>query len=143
MPLLQKGVQMLTRHMPKAISPTAHAILDLAFAGSFLVAGILAWKRREHKAAISSWIIAGSEVGLALATDYPGGVARLISYPTHGKIDAGMSGLISSMPQLMDFASERMGSFFRVQAMSRAAVTGLTDFENKGRALRRGRFQAA
>jgi hypothetical protein len=139
MPVLEKGVQMMTNRMPKVVSPRAHAIIDYALAASFAVAGARSW-RGSKKAAISAFIIAGAELGVAMITDYPGGVAGLISFPAHGTIDAGMSGLIASMPNLMGFGDERQAWFFRVQAMSMAAVTGLTDFEYERHGT--GRYRA-
>lgn len=128
MPLMEKGVETIANRMPKIISPKAHAIIDYGMAGSFIVAGAVAWKGEHKAAALSSWIVAGAELALSMMTDYPGGVAKLISFPTHGKIDAGMSGLIGSMPNLMRFSDEWPSWFFRSQGMTMAAVTGLTDF---------------
>lgn len=128
MPLMEKGVETIANRMPKIIGPKTHAIIDYSMAGSFIVAGALAWKGEHKAAALSSWIVAGAELALSLMTDYPGGVAKLISFPTHGKIDAGMSGLIGSMPNLMRFSDEPSSGFFRTQGIALAAVTGLTDF---------------
>lgn len=141
MPMLEKGVQAVTNRLPKVISPKTHAIIDFALAGSFIVAGIVSWKQRHKKAAINSFIVAGAELGVALTTDYPGGIAHLISFPARGKIDAGLSGLIGSMPNLMGFSDEWPSWFFRSQAMSMAAVSGLTDFS--GREYRRDRYRRA
>lgn len=141
--LLEKGVQIATRRLPKVISPGIHAVLDLAVAGSFLVAGVLAWKRGQHKVALSSWMIAGTGLGLAVFTNYPAGIARLISLPAHGKIDAGMSGLIGALPTLMDFGEEDSSRFFRWQAVAVAAVVGLTDFSDSAPARSRSRHRAA
>ena len=35
MPLLHSSVKLATKHMPKVISPTAHAVLDYATAAAF------------------------------------------------------------------------------------------------------------
>jgi hypothetical protein len=128
MPLLEKGVKTIADRMPKVISPKTHAIIDYGMAGSFILAGALAWKGNQKTAAISSWIVAGAELAVSMMTDYPGGVAKLISFPTHGKIDAGFSGMIGSMPNLMRFTGEWPAWFFRSQGMAMGAVTGLTDF---------------
>ncbi|MFB3915316.1 MAG: hypothetical protein ACE14M_01195 [Terriglobales bacterium] len=130
MPLLEKGVHTLTGRMPKVISPKVHAIIDYAVAGSFLLAGALAWKR-DKKSAISSFIVGGAGMGIAMTTDYPGGVWKLLSFPTHGKIDVGFAGMISSMPNLFGFDNAAGSWFFRSQGMAMAAVTGLTDFRGR------------
>lgn len=128
MPLLEKGVHAVTGRMPKVISPKIHAIIDYGLAGSFLLMGVIAWKQRKHKSAISSFIVGGAELGIALTTDYPGGVWKKIRFPTHGKIDAGFAGMIGSMPNIFGFDSAADTWFFRSQGMALAATTGLTDF---------------
>jgi hypothetical protein len=125
MPLLEKGVHTVANRLPKVVSPRTHAFVDYALAGSFVAAGVAALKTNE-KAAISAFIIASAELTMSMLTDYPGGVAKLISLPTHLKIDTGMSGLIGSMPNLMGFSKERHSRFFRGQAMAMAALAALT-----------------
>ena len=142
MPLLVKGVQIAARRMPKVISPTVHAVIDLALAGSFIVSGIMAWRRGQQKAALGAWIVAGTELGLALCTDYPAGVVRAISFANHGKIDAGLTGLIGTMPSVMGFDDEEPSGMFRTHAVAVAAVTGLTDFSGD-RQLASGRRSRA
>ncbi len=127
MPLLEKGVSAVANRMPKVISPKVHAIIDYGVAGSFILTGILSWKQRHKKAAISSFIIAGTEITVAMLTDYPGGVTPALGFPTHLKIDAGLAGLIGSMPNFMGFSDEWPSWFFRSQGMAMAAVAGLSD----------------
>lgn len=131
MPILDQATRWATNKMPKVINPTAHAIIDYAMAATFFTMAGLFW-RRNKRAAISSLVCGGAEVVTALLTDYPGGVTDAISFETHGRIDFGMSGLISSMPNLMRFSDENESTFFRMQGLSMAAVTGLTDFTGTG-----------
>lgn len=129
MPLLHKGVQMLSHKAPKIISPRTHAIIDYAVvAGGFFVAGALAW-RRHKRAAISAFICGAAETGVALITDFPGGVTPLISFPTHLKIEAGLSAVTATMPNLMGFTDEWPATFFRVHGAAMAAVGGMTQPE--------------
>ena len=139
MALMQKGVQALTERMPKVISPRTHAIIDYATAGSFFLAGALLWKR-SRRAAVASMLCGAMEAGTALMTDYPGGVKPVISFPTHGRIDAGFAGFVATLPNLLVFGSEPEAMFFRGQGVALAAVTGLTDFQagaDSGRSRRR------
>ena len=131
MPLLEKGVQTLAARLPKIVSPRTHAIIDYALAATFIVAGVKAWPRHK-RAAISSFIMAGAEIGLAVMTDYPGGLARTVPFAAHLKFDAGKAGLVSSMPNLLGFGGEWPAWVFRAQAMGGAAVTGLTRYEETG-----------
>ena len=131
MPILERATKWATNRMPKVINPTVHAIIDYGMAASFFAMAALFWKRNQ-RAAISCLVCGGAETVTSLLTDYPGGVTDVLSFETHGRIDFGMSGLISSMPNLMRFSDEDGSTFFRMQGLAMAAVTGLTDFTGTG-----------
>jgi hypothetical protein len=133
MPVLDQSAKFLTNRLPKVINPTAHAVIDYAMAASFLAMGAFFWKRNK-RAAVSSLICGGAEMVNALMTDYPGGVAREISFETHGAIDFGLSGMIASMPDTLRFRDDRETTFFRLQGLAMATVSGLTDFTGTGKA---------
>lgn len=133
MPLLDQSAKFVTNRLPKAINPTTHAIIDYAMAAAFLAVGAFFW-RRNKRAAIGSLMCGGAEVVNALMTDYPGGVARDISFETHGNIDFGLSGMVASMPDMLRFSGEREATFFRLQGLAMATVSGLTDFTGTGKA---------
>lgn len=144
MALMQKGVMAVTERMPKVISPKTHAIIDYATAGSFFLMGALLWNR-NRRAALGSMLCGAMEAGTAMMTDYPGGVKPLLSFQTHGRIDAGFAGFVAALPNVMMFGDEPEANFFRGQAVALAAVTGLTDFSNgraRGRRSERGRRAA-
>jgi hypothetical protein len=142
MPIIQKGVKAVTERMPKVISPKAHAIIDYATAGTFFVAGALLW-RKSKRAAIGSMLCGAMEAGTAMITDYPGGVTDLISFQTHGRIDAGFAGFVATLPNVFLFGSEPEALFFRAKGVALAAVTGLTDFsEDRSRGRSRSRRAA-
>ena len=141
MPLLQTGINVLTKRMPKVISPRTHAIIDYATAGSFLLTGALLWKRNK-RAAVGSMLCGIMEAQTAMITDFPGGLTPLISFETHGKIDAGFAGLVGMMPNLLAFGDEPEAMFFRGQALAIASVTGMTDFSEDGRRRSRRRRAA-
>ncbi len=127
MTLVQTGMNMMSKRLPKVIGPKTHAIIDYAVAGTFLAMGAFFW-RRNKRAAISSFICAGATAVNSALTDYPGGVWKVMSYETHGKIDAGLVGATGTMPSLMGFSDESESRFFQIQAMAEAAVTAMTDF---------------
>ena len=144
MAIVDTSVKALSNRLPKIISPKTHAIIDYATAGSFLLTGALLWKRHK-RAAIGAIVCGAIEANTAMMTDYPGGVAKLISFETHGKIDAGFAGLVSMLPSILGFGDEKESWFFRGQGMGLAAVTGMTDFEyyeESGRRRRRERRAA-
>ena len=128
MDIVDTSVKALSHRLPKVIKPKTHAIIDYATAGSFLVMGALLWKRHK-RAAIGSIVCGAIEANTAMMTDYPGGVAKIISFETHGKIDAGFAGFVGLLPSLLGFSDEKESWFFRGQAMGLAAVTGMTDFQ--------------
>ena len=141
MPLVDMGVRAITTRLPKVISPRTHAIMDYATAGSFLLIVPFLWKRNKH-AAIASLVCGGVETATALMTDYPGGIAKVISFPTHGRLDGGLAGVIAALPSLIGFADESPAWFFRGQGMNVAAVTAMTDFEVAPKRNRRRRYAA-
>ncbi len=137
MALLDAGVRSVTKRLPKVISPTTHAIIDYASVGTFVVMGLVFWKKRQKRAAISSWVSGAQQGTLAMLTDYPGGVAKVVSYDTHLKIDAGFSGLVGTAPNLTGFSDEWPSIFFRSQAIALAAVTGMSEKEPDHQRARR------
>src|ERR1700737_2193529 len=116
MPIAHSAVKFLTKRSPKFISPRGHAFADYAIAGSFFMAGALMF-RRNKRAAISAFVCGGAEVVTSLCTDYPGGLTRAISFPTHGRIDMGLAAMAATLPGLMEFGVEKETWVFRTQAL--------------------------
>ena len=133
MPLLQKGVAALGDRMPKVISPKAHAIADYITIGGWFLMGALMWKKNK-RAAIAAMVCGGAELGTTLVTDFPGGVADLISFPLHGKIDLGLAATASSLPTFMGFDDGAESKFFRMMGISVTAVATMTDYGEETRA---------
>src|SRR4051812_2778926 len=141
MPVLQKGVAALSDRMPKVISPKAHAIIDYATIGTWFALGAMMWGRNK-RAAISAMICGGAELGTTLLTDFPGGVADVISFPTHGKIDMGLAATASALPNFMGFDDEAEAKWFRIMGINITAVGAMTNF-NQGVQQRSRRRRAA
>lgn len=142
MPMMEQATRWATNRMPKAINPTAHAVIDYAMAASFFGMAAFFWKRNK-RAAISSLIMGAANVTTSLLTDYPGGVVNAISFQTHGRMDFGLAGVIASLPDTMRFSDEPESRFFRFQGMAMAAVTGLTDFTGTGERNQLERLEGA
>jgi hypothetical protein len=127
--LLEQGTRMLSKHLPKVISPKTHAIIDYAvIATGFLAVAGMAWNS-HRKAAVVSLACGIAELTNIFLTDMPGGLFKAIDFPTHGRIDAGFSAVCTALPNLMDFTAEWPSSFFRAHGLAIAATTGMTDFE--------------
>ncbi len=126
MAVIDIGSRALSNRLPKVISPKTHAIIDYASVGAFALMGALFWKRHK-RAAISSWVCGAQQATLAMLTDFPGGVAKVVSYDTHLKIDAGFAGLVGTAPNLLGFTHEWPSIFFRSQGVAIAATTGMSE----------------
>ena len=125
--LMQKGVSLVVDRMPKVISPKTHAVIDHIVSATFFTIGILFW-RRNKRAAISSFICGTASALNSTFTNYPGGVWKVMDFETHGKIDAGLAGMTTALPNLMYFNDEPEARFFHVQGIAETAVIALTDF---------------
>jgi hypothetical protein len=128
MALWEKGMRIAVGKMPKLIDPTTHAVLDYAVAGSFLLTGILFWKRNK-RAAFSSLFCAGAAAANILFTDYRGTSQKPISYQTHRHLDTGITGMTAALPRLLRFEDEPEARFFEVEALANTVIMGLTDFD--------------
>jgi hypothetical protein len=144
MPILTSATHVVTRRMPKIISPKTHAVVDYVTAGAFLLTGAFYWSRNK-RAALSAFVCGGAELATSLLTDYPGGVKKVISFRNHGRIDLGLAAMTATMPEFMGFRHDREKSFFLAQAALITAVTDLTDFGqiSRARSPRRKKTKAA
>jgi hypothetical protein len=125
MPKLYAVADSLTRRLPRLVSPKGHAIADYVAIGAFAVAGALFW-RTNRRAATAALLCGGAQLALNLATDYPGGVINMLTFPAHGKVDMGLAALTATMPELLGFREGR--SFFLAQSGAITATTNLTRF---------------
>ncbi|HZQ92954.1 MAG TPA: hypothetical protein VFA60_14265 [Terriglobales bacterium] len=139
MPVIQSGVRVVASRLPKVMPPAAHAIADYAIAASFLGMAAFFW-RRDRRAAVACIGVGASQVALSLFTDYPGGLAKRVSFHRHGRIDMLRAGVIAGLPGVMEMedASRR---FFATSAIALTAIAGMTAFEKEY--ARRWRRRAA
>jgi hypothetical protein len=141
MPLINSVARAATQRLPKAVTPKAHAMIDYLSVGAFLLTGAVYW-RRHKRAALSAFFCASAELALNLLTDYPGGVTKAISFPTHRKVDLGLAAMAAAMPEFMAFEDDREKRFFLAQSAAITVATNLTDFDS-GRERRHRRLKAA
>ena len=127
MALVQQAVGLMTKKLPKMISPRTHAIIDYATLGTFILMGALFWKKNK-KASIAAFSCAAAEATTVLLTDFPGGVTEVISFETHGRIDSTLAGATVALPNTLGFSDEPEARFFRIQGLALGAVTGMTEF---------------
>jgi hypothetical protein len=129
MTLMTKAVATADIKLPKVIHPKGHAICDYVHIGMCTVMGALFWKENRC-ASVAAFCCAVLEAANALLTDYPGGVTDVLSFETHGRIDAAMAGTMTSLPNLLGFGSEAQATHFRIGGTVLACVAALTDFKN-------------
>ncbi|MGH9513508.1 MAG: hypothetical protein ACRD2U_15360 [Terriglobales bacterium] len=127
MPKLNAVAYGVTRRLPKVISPRDHAIADYVAVGLFAVAGGLFW-RRNKPAATAALICGTAELALNLITDYPGGVAGIVSFPDHGRADMALAALTATIPDLLGFRKGR--KFFLLQSGALTVAANLTQFKS-------------
>jgi hypothetical protein len=127
MPIMQQGVAAMSGRMPKILSPKQHAIADYIALGGLLLMTAALWKRHK-RAAIGSLVCAGAEATNTLLTDSPGGVAKVIGFHTHGKIDMGLAAICSAIPNFFGFEDDAEAKYFRMMGLNITAVAALTDF---------------
>lgn len=128
-----------TRGM-KLVDPDTHAVLDYLTIAYFLLTGAALWDR-DRRAGIAAAINAFMVLGVSMFTDYSGSARRLISFPTHGKMDAVQAAMAVLLPSAMGFGEEPYAALFRGQAMNEAMVLAITDWEKRGTV--RGRIRRA
>lgn len=131
---LTRGTQVVTDRLPKVVNAKTHAVLDYVMAGACLALGIAIWKNNK-RASIAAVMCGAANAANALLTDYPGGVKKVLSFETHGKIDAGMAGLTATMPSFFAFRDEPEARYFTTLALAETVLTGLTDFSPSGKVI--------
>ena len=113
--------------VPKTIDARKHAMLDYGVAFTYFTLAARFWGRHRPAAALA--VMNGAMVlGMSLCTDYPGGLWRKISFPTHGALDVVQAGLAGLGPVLMGFAGDEEARAFYGQAVSEVGVIAATDW---------------
>jgi len=134
--LTDAGMKALSGRLPKAISPKTHAIIDAGIAGAFFLGAGLLWGTSK-RAAIASLVCGAAETAAILLTDYPAGLAKIIPFETHGRIDATLSGTVAMLPTVLGLGGRKRGLFFRLQALGIGANASMTDFRAATNSSRR------
>jgi hypothetical protein len=130
MPVLTSAADVATRRLPKVFTADAHHAADYLLAGSFIAAGAWFW-RRNRRAALASWISAGSLLGLTMLTSYPGRNRRYLAFPLHGKIETGMAAMVAAMPEFLRLEDDKERHFFTVKAGLLTVISNLTSFSER------------
>ena len=85
-------------------------------------------RRPRHKGLSNSTISPRIfHTGGSLLTDFPGGVARVISLPTHVKISFGLAAAASAVPTFLAFDDDPEAKWFRIVGINLTAVAAMTE----------------
>ena len=121
----------MTRNLPevrKMISPGAHAVLDYGVASTYFT--LWSQMRNRHPSAANLALANACMVlGLALLTNYPGGVFKTLSFKTHRTMDWMQAGLAGFGPLLLGFGGDVEAAPFYTQAVSEVGIIAATDWE--------------
>ena len=114
----------------KIISPTAHGVIDYAHAAFFCTMGLL-YLRSNKQAAAAAFTTSGFVLVQSLLTDYSLGAKPVLSFETHGKLDAAFAAGSWLMSALFDFAGTSAAKVFAVNSIVEASVVAMTDWDSQ------------
>jgi hypothetical protein len=141
MAILNNLVKMALKPLPGMISPRGHAVLDYMIVGAFIATAGVFWKRNK-RAAVSSLLCGGAQLGVSLLTDYPGGARPAIPFSTRRKLDLGLAAMTAAMPEFMNFEGEPEQKFFTAQGVLMTVANELTQFPRANENKRERHFAA-
>lgn len=123
---LNSLTRMITKPLPRVISPRAHAVADCLRIGAYIAGAGWLWNR-NRRAATAALVCAVAEGTLVFFTDYDGDSPDRLSFRTHRKLDVGMAATASAAPQLFSFEDDRSArKLFLAQGVLSTAVLELT-----------------
>jgi|1186.fasta_scaffold366811_1 hypothetical protein len=113
--------------LPKVISPRSHAIIDWSLFAVTLGAAYMFGKKNRiiGLCALTTALVEGANVAFS---DFPGGLVRKTTFPTHGRLGLGNLPTFAALPALMGFAKRPESLFFYTQVALAGLVIATTDF---------------
>lgn len=129
MSLIPANTETLETKFPKIVSPTAHGVIDYAHSAFFLGLGLLTW-RSNRRAAWAAFTTSGFILAQSLTTDYRFGAKPLISFETHGKMDAVFASTSWMVPLLFGFKGTTAAKVFEANSLAESSVVGITDWDS-------------
>lgn len=114
----------------KILKPLPHAVIDYAWAGTMMAAPWLFGFHRNKAATINAVSSGAAILGLSLMTRYPLGAVKVISFPTHGVIEAIAGAATATAPWLMGFSRDDSAKWTHmVSGLGTLAVVAMTDYQ--------------
>lgn len=130
MALANAAVEELETRLPKVIDARTHGVIDYCHAAFFFT---MAWLNRKsnRRAALASAITGGFILAESLLTDYPLGVAKVIPFEVHGRMDAAFAGSSFMVPRIFGFQGTVAEKIFQGNGFAEASVVGMTDWNSE------------
>ena len=125
---MANALQTLTNPVPKVIDPTMHAVSDYGAAAGLACLGLYL---RDRNSTLSNFAFfnAGMIVMMSLLTRYPGGAFPVMSFKTHGMMDAVQGAMLAAGPILLGQQDDPDSRYFYGQAALEMGVVAATDWE--------------
>jgi hypothetical protein len=120
----------LSTGLPKVISPTAHGVIDYAHVAFFFAVGLFC-RRSNKRAASAAFATSGFVLAQSLLTDYRFGAKPMISFETHGKMDAVFATSSWMFPLLFGFKDTPAAKIFEVNSLAESSVVAMTDWDSE------------
>ena len=117
--------------LPKVITPTMHGIIDYCHAAFFFTVGLLCARSQNKAAARAAYATSGFILVQSLLTDYRFGAKPLISFKTHGKMDAVFASSSWMLPLIFGFKGTAAGRIFEGNSLAEASVVAITDWDSQ------------
>ena len=114
----------------KVIDARTHGLVDYSHAAFFLAMALLC-RKRNPRAAAAALITSSLVIVQSLLTDYPLGVARVLSFATHGGMDAAFAASSPLIPRIFGFSGTAAAKAFQMNSLIVGTVVSLTDFDSR------------
>jgi hypothetical protein len=115
--------------MTKMLKPLPHAVIDYAWAGTMMAAPWLFGFSRNRKATTNAVVSGAGILALSLMTKYPLGAVKVVSFPTHGAIEAAAGVATVAAPWLMGFSRNRRARWTHLlSGLGTLMVVAMTDY---------------
>jgi hypothetical protein len=126
----------VTKNLPKAIGPREHGMIDYADIALFFGVALLC-RKINRPAAIAALGTGTFILVQSLLTDYPLGVTPVISFETHGKMDAAFASGSWMIPKVFGFSGTPAAKIFEINSAVEGSIVGMTDFDSNRARLER------
>lgn len=117
-------------HLPKVIDARTHGALDYLHV-AFLMGMAWRWRKRRLRASVAALVTGSVLLAESLCTDYPLGVVKRMSFPTHGRMDKLLATSALQIPRVFGFDGTAEAALFKGATALRAVEAVMTDYESE------------